>query len=160
MMPCSRGTATGQLKRMSSLQGFGFMAPEAFTDLIDVLCSHADDASHAKAAVDLILGRKALPTGPQDIADALNEAKHGQPVNEAPRANTGGCGRVIEGLRYWDYDPNSRGLEMILHPARCDGGQIRITKWVRVQGMVDENGNQLKQPYHFSGKCRCAGGTL
>jgi hypothetical protein len=159
-MPCNRGTATAQLNRMSNLQGFGFMAPETFTSLIDVLASHSDDAAHARAAVDLILGRKSLPTGPQDIADALNEAKHGQPVSEAPRANSGGCGREVPGLTYWDYDPNSRGLEMIHHPARCVGGQIRVTKWVRVQGMVDENGNQLNQPYHFSGKCRCAGGTL
>jgi len=82
---------------MSNLQGFGFMAPETFTSLIDVLASHSADAAHARAAVDLILARKSLPTGPQDIADALNEAKHGQPVNKAPRANTGGCGREIPG---------------------------------------------------------------
>lgn len=69
-MPCNRGTATAQLNRMSNLQGFGFMAPETFTSLIDVLASHSDDATHARAAVDLILGRKSLPTGPQDIADA------------------------------------------------------------------------------------------
>ena len=159
-MPCNRAKATAQLNRMSNLQGFGLMAPETFTSLIDVLASHSDDATHARAAVDLILGRKSLPTGPQDIADALNEAKHGQPVNEAPRANTGGCGREVPGLTYWDYDPNSRGLEKIHHPARCAGGEIRVTKWVRVQGMVDEQGNQLKQPYELSGKCRCAGGTL
>jgi hypothetical protein len=158
-MPCNRGTATAQLKRMSSLHGFGFMAPEAFTDLIDVLCSHSDDATHAKAAVDILLARKTLPTGPQDIADALNEAKHGQPVNEAPAAS-GGCGREIPGLTYWDYDPQARGLEKVHHPSRCIGGWVRVTKWVRVQGMVDEDGAQLKQPYHFCGKCKCSGGTL
>lgn len=158
-MPCNRGTATAQLNRMSGLQGFGFMAPEAFTGLIDVLCSHSDDAAHAREAVDLILARKSLPTGPQDIADALNEAKHGKPVSEAPTA-PGGCGREIPGLTYWDYDPNSRGLEKIHHPSRCERGWVRVTKWVRVQGMVDELGNNLKQPYHFTGKCKCAGGTL
>lgn len=159
-MPCSRGTATAQLNRMSGLQGFGFMAPEAFTGLIDVLCSHSDDAAHARAAVDLLLARKSLPTGPQDVADALNEAKHQTPVSEAPRANAGGCGRVFEGLTYWDYEANGNSLKKVLHPARCNGGDIRITKWVRVQGMVDDNGAELKQPYHFSGKCKCAGGTL
>ena len=158
-MPCNRGTATAQLNRLSTLQGFGFLAPEAFTGLIDVLCSHSDDAPHARAAVDILLARKSLPTGPQDIADALNEARQGQPVSEAPRAS-GGCGREIPGLTYWDYDPTSRGLEKIHHPARCVGGWVRVTKWVRVQGMVDEHGAQLKQPYHFAGKCKCAGGTL
>ena len=158
-MPCNRGTASAQLKRMSNLQGFGFMAPEAFTGLVDVLCSHADDAEHARQAVDLLLARKTLPAGPQDIADVLNEAKQRQPVSKAPVAS-GGCGREIPGLTYWDYDPKSRGLEKIHHLSRCDRGWIRVTKWVRVQGMVDENGNNLKQPYHFTGKCKCAGGTL
>ena len=122
----------------------------------------SDDAAHAREAVDLILARKSLPTGPQDIADALNEAKHGRPVSEAPRAISGGCGKVLTGSTYWDFDPARpvRDTTKILHPSRCINGEIRITKWVRVQGMVDENGNELKQPYDFSGKCRCAGGTL
>ncbi len=159
-MPCNRGTATAQLNRMSNLQGFGFMAPETFTGLIDVLASHADDASHARAGVDLLLARKSLPAGPQDIADALNEARHGQPVNEAPRANTSGCGKVLEGRTYWDYDPAQRNTAKTLHSSRCEGGHIRVTKWVRVQGMVDENGGEVKQPYDFSGRCKCIGGTL
>ena len=159
-MPCSRGTATAQLNRMSGLQGFGFMAPEAFTGLIDVLCSHADDASHAREAVDLILGRKSLPTGPQDIADALNEAKHRQPVAESPRANSAGCGKVLEGYTYLHYEAAGNSLTQVLHPSRCVGGDIRVTRWVPVHGMVDENGNQLKQPYHFSGRCKCVGGNL
>jgi hypothetical protein len=159
-MPCNRGTASAQLKRLSNLQGFGFMAPEAFTELIDVLCSHADDASHAREAVDILLARKSLPTGPQDVADALNEARHTQALENAPRANTAGCGREIPGLTYWDYDPSARGLEKVHHPSRCERGWVRVTKWVRVQGMVDENGAELKQPYHFTGKCKCAGGAL
>lgn len=162
-MPCNRGTATAQLNRLSNLQGFGFMAPEAFTGLIDVLCSHSDDASHARAAVDLLLSRKTLPTGPQDIADALNEAKHQEPVSEAPRASSGGCGRMFPGWTYLDYDPKTtpkEDMKQYLYPSRCVNGEVRVTKWVRVQGMVDENGNDLKQPYHFSGRCKCVGGNL
>ena len=159
-MPCNRGTATAQLNRLSNLQGFGFMAPEAFTGLIDVLCSHSDDASHARVAVDLLLSRKTLPAGPQDIADALNEAKHREPVSEAPRAVSGGCGRVFDGMTYWDYEVGGSSLNKVLHQSRCINGEVRVTKWVRVQGMVDENGNDLKQPYHFSGRCKCVGGNL
>ena len=161
-MPCNRGTATAQLNRMSGLQGFGFMAPEAFTGLIDVLCSHSDDSEHARKAVDLILGRKSLPTGPQDIADALNEVRARRPISEAPRASGGGCGKELAGETYWDYDPARpvKDTTKILMPSRCVNGEIRVTKWVRVVGMVDEDGNDLKQPSDCSGKCRCAGGTL
>ncbi len=159
-MACNRGTANAQLNRMSTLQGFGFMSPEAFTGLVDVLASHADDAAHARAAVDLLLARKSLPAGPQDIADALNEARHGERQENAPRAVSGGCGKVLEGRTYWDYDPTQRSTAKTLHPSRCVNGQIRVTKWVRVQGAVDENGGEVKQPYDFSGRCRCIGGTL
>lgn len=157
-MPCNRGTASAQLNRMSTIQGFGFISPEAFTSLVDVLSSHAVDGPHARAAVDLLLTRKSLPAGPQDIADALNEVRAGKPVSEAPRATSGGCGRVLDGYTYWHYVPGEK--TKVLLPSRCIDGEIRITQWRKVPGLVDEDGNDLKQPYDFTGRCKCAGGWL
>lgn len=151
---CNRGTASAQLKRLGGLPKFGFIPAEAFTALVDTLAGYADDADHAKRAVDLMLARKSLPEAPQDIADALNEAKHHQREEEPTRA-TGGCGREYSGMTYLDYDPNSKSLAMILHQSRCENGWVRVTKWKEVPGMLDNDGLPLKQPYHFSGKCGC-----
>ncbi len=157
------------LRKLSSIPFFSTVSSEAFSEWVSE-AANCDDTPHLIRVVNCILQDKQLPRNRGDILAAINATREYQQPAELYEG--GCCGREIEGKTYLSNDPSTSPtadqwalrdpLPKLLLPAKCVNGWVHWTMWREVKPeIVGEDGWPLKQPYEFSGRCRCQpGGTV
>lgn len=153
-----RDLCSTHLRKLGALPYFGTVQDAAFSSWISA-ASRCDDTPHLIRAVDSILQGRCLPESPEDITDAVNATR----IHEQPAGiyQGGCCGRTIEGWTYLAHDPHSpaNDVRKVLSASRCIGGWIQRTIWrAVVPARIDEEGNPVRQPYDFGGRCKCQPG--
>ncbi len=165
-----RDVCSTHLRKLGSLPYFSAVQDAAFSSWVSAAAKHSDDTPHLIRAVDSILRTKTLPQSPDDIVDAINATR----IHEQAEAthNGGCCGRMVPGWTYLGHDPKAPvtldeaqlrvEITKYLMPSQCVRGWIHRTIWLPVvPARIYEDGTPVKQPYHFSGKCKCQpGGAL
>lgn len=171
-MPIKISLAIGLIGRLASLPYFPSQQPEAVDELVKALANEADSFTQAEAAIAALLGDTCRAENPDtnrspspgELRAWVQAEKEADIRFDDPSPEPRFCGRLVPGWTYLGFDPAtpSQDARKVLMPSKCERGWIHRTVWLPAKpARVDENGNDILQPYDYSGRCRCQpGGTL
>ncbi len=148
------------VNRLDCLPFFSALTESGYRELYAAVAQEARSEMEADSAITALLSDAGQASNvdtnrvpsPGELRLWIRAQREDQYDTPAPASSRRGCGRAFPNWHYEDDDGR--------HVSKCEGGWVRRTIWRQIGRLVNEDGTNAMQPYHFSGRCKCEGGWL